>query len=104
MTSGDATSLAAARKLNSWIKTKTGGDPNKIAIGYKLNGTQISSGSEAAFFAPFAVAAMTDSGSQAWLDALWNKMVATPVDTSSYFSASIQLQVMITASGNHWVP
>ncbi|MFE5972693.1 glycosyl hydrolase family 8 [Streptomyces sp. NPDC056460] len=104
VTSGDATSLAAARKLNGWIKTKTGGDPNKIAIGYKLNGTQISAGSEAAFFAPFAVAAMTDSGSQAWLDALWNKMLATPIDTSSYFSASIQLQVMITASGNHWVP
>ncbi|MFB7405546.1 glycosyl hydrolase family 8 [Streptomyces sp. NPDC056202] len=104
VTSGDATSLAAARKLNSWIKTKTGGDPNKIALGYKLNGTQISAGSEAAFFAPFAVAAMTDSGSQAWLDALWNKMLATPIDTSSYFSASIQLQVMITASGNHWVP
>lgn len=104
VTSGDATSLAAARKLNSWIKSKTGGDPNKIAIGYKLNGTQISAGSEAAFFAPFAVAAMTDPGSQAWLDALWNKMLTTPVDTSSYFSASIQLQVMITASGNHWVP
>ncbi|MFD4314891.1 glycosyl hydrolase family 8 [Streptomyces sp. NPDC058548] len=104
VTSGDATSLAAARKLNGWIKTKTGGDPNKIAIGYKLNGTQISAGSEAAFFAPFAVAAMTDPGSQAWLNALWNKMLATPIDTSSYFSASIQLQVMITASGNHWVP
>ncbi|ROQ36151.1 glycosyl hydrolase family 8 [Streptomyces sp. PanSC19] len=104
VTSGDTTSLAAARKLNGWIKTKTGGDPNKIAVGYKLNGTPISSGSEAAFFAPFAVAAMTDPGSQAWLDALWNKMLATPVDTSSYFSASIQLQVMITASGNHWVP
>ncbi|MER5963364.1 glycosyl hydrolase family 8 [Streptomyces sp. NPDC002057] len=104
VTSGDATSLAAARKLNSWIKTKTGGDPNKIAIGYRLNGTQISAGSEAAYFAPFAVAAMTDPGSQAWLDALWNKMLATPIDTGSYFSASIQLQVMITASGNHWVP
>ncbi|MFJ6574908.1 glycosyl hydrolase family 8 [Streptomyces sp. NPDC091368] len=104
VTSGDATSLAAARKVNGWIKSKTGGDPNKIAVGYKLNGTPISSSSEAAFFAPFAVAAMTDPGSQAWLDALWNKMVATPVDTSSYFSASIQLQVMITASGNHWVP
>ncbi|WP_309049446.1 glycosyl hydrolase family 8 [Streptomyces sp.] len=104
VTSGDAASLTAARKLNTWIKAKTGGDPNKIAIGYQLNGTQISAGSEAAFFAPFAVAAMTDPGSQAWLDALWNKMVATPVDTSSYFSASIQLQVMITASGNHWVP
>ncbi|GAA0626753.1 glycosyl hydrolase family 8 [Kribbella sandramycini] len=104
VTSGDATSLAAARKLNSWVKSKTGGNPNNIAIGYQLNGTQISSGSSAAYFAPFAVAAMTDSGSQAWLDALWNKMLATPVDTSSYYAASIQLQVMITATHNHWVP
>ncbi|MFZ3495439.1 glycosyl hydrolase family 8 [Streptomyces sp. 5.8] len=104
VTSADAKSLASARKINSWIKAKTGGDPNKIAIGYKLDGTQISAGSEAAYFAPFALAAMTDPGSQAWLDALWNKMLAAPIDTSSYFSASIQLQVMITASGNHWVP
>ncbi|NUS06575.1 MAG: hypothetical protein HOV97_28920 [Nonomuraea sp.] len=104
VTSGDAKSLASARKLNSWIKGKTGGDPGKIAIGYKLNGTQISSGSEAAFFAPFAVAAMTDAGSQTWLDALWTKMLGTPIDASSYYSASIQLQVMITVTGNHWVP
>ncbi|MGW0119775.1 glycosyl hydrolase family 8 [Streptomyces sp. NPDC003327] len=104
VTSGDAKSLAAARKLNGWIKSKTGGDPNRIGIGYKLDGTQISAGSEAAYFAPFTLAAMTDPGSQAWLDKLWNKMVATPIDTGSYFSASIQLQVMITASGNHWVP
>ncbi|WP_084955319.1 glycosyl hydrolase family 8 [Thermoactinospora rubra] len=104
VTSGDSKSLAAARKLNSWIKAKTGGDPDRIAIGYKLDGAQISSGSEAAFFAPFAVAAMTDPGSQAWLDALWNKMLDTPIDTSSYYSASIQLQVMITVTHNHWVP
>ncbi|MDP9846313.1 glycosyl hydrolase family 8 [Streptosporangium lutulentum] len=104
VTSGDAKSLAAARKLNTWIKTKTGGDPNKIAVGYSLNGTQISSGSEPAFFAPFAVAAMTDSGSQAWLDALWNKMLSTPFTSGDYYSTSIQLQVMITVTGNHWVP
>ncbi len=104
VTSGDSASLASARKLNSWIKSKTGGNANSIATGYKLNGTQISAGSEAAFFAPFAVTAMTDSGSQAWLDALWNKMLATPLDPSGYYSASIQLQVMITVTHNHWVP
>lgn len=101
---GDAKSLAAARKLNTWIKGKTGGDPSKIAVGYQLNGTQIDSGSDSAFVAPFAVAATTDSGSQAWLDALWNKMVNTPIQTDTYFGASIQLQVMITVSGNHWIP
>ncbi|MER5322852.1 glycosyl hydrolase family 8 [Streptosporangium roseum] len=104
VTSGDAKSLAAARKLNTWIKGKTGGDPSKIAVGYSLNGTQISSGSEPAYFAPFAVAAMTDSGSQAWLDALWNKMLNTSFTPTDYFSTSIQLQVMITVTGNHWVP
>lgn len=104
VTSGDAKSLAAARKLNTWIKGKTGGDPGKIAVGYALNGTQISSGSEPAYFAPFAVAAMTDSGSQAWLDALWNKMLNTSFTPTDYFSTSIQLQVMITVTGNHWVP
>ncbi|MFI6797918.1 glycosyl hydrolase family 8 [Streptosporangium canum] len=104
VTSGDAKSLAAARKLNTWIKGKTGGDPSKIAVGYSLSGTQISSGSEPAYFAPFAVAAMTDSGSQAWLDALWNKMLNTSFTPTDYFSTSIQLQVMITVTGNHWVP
>ncbi|GAA3410658.1 glycosyl hydrolase family 8 [Streptosporangium vulgare] len=104
VTSGDAKSLAAARKLNTWIKGKTGGNPNNIAVGYSLNGTQISSGSEPAYFAPFAVAAMTDSGSQAWLDALWTKMINTPFTAGDYYSTSIQLQVMITVTGNHWVP
>ncbi|MEU0089378.1 glycosyl hydrolase family 8 [Kribbella sp. NPDC006257] len=104
VTSGDSASLASARKLNTWIKSKTGGNASSIATGYKLNGTAIDSSSDAAFFAPFAVTAMTDSGSQAWLDAIWNKMLTTPVDTSSYYAASIQLQVMITVTHNHWVP
>ncbi|MEV6715990.1 glycosyl hydrolase family 8 [Lentzea sp. NPDC051208] len=104
VTSGDSQSLAASRKLNTWVKSKTGNNPAGIAIGYQLNGTQISGGSAAAFFAPFAVVAATDPGSQAWLDALWNRMLQTPIDGGSYFSASIQLQVMITVTGNHWVP
>ncbi|MGW0523569.1 glycosyl hydrolase family 8 [Crossiella sp. NPDC003009] len=105
VTSGDAGSLAAARKMNSWIKSATGGDPGKVAIGYHLDGKPIGAGGDrAAFFAPFAVAAMTDPGSQAWLDALWRKMLATPISAKGYYAASIQLQVMITVSGNHWVP
>ncbi|GAA3125192.1 hypothetical protein GCM10010466_15080 [Planomonospora alba] len=104
VTSGDAASLAAARKLNSWIKGRTGGDPDRIVAGYRLDGGQLVNYTSPAFSAPFAVAAMTDSGSQAWLDALWNKMLATPISTDSYYAASIQLQVMITVTGNHWVP
>jgi endo-1,4-beta-D-glucanase Y len=87
VTSGDSRSLAAARKLNT-----------------RLKGATIDSGNEPAFWAPFAVSAMTDPGSQAWLDSLWSKLIATGVGTDGYFSASIQLQVMVVASGNYWVP
>ncbi|MGW4212059.1 glycosyl hydrolase family 8 [Lentzea sp. NPDC004789] len=104
VTSGDATSLAAARKVNAWAKAKFGGNPDNIRVGYQLNGTQISSDVSEAYTAPFAVAATTDAGSQAWLDALWTKMVQTPFGGKDYFASSIQLQVMITVSGNHWVP
>jgi hypothetical protein len=104
VTSGDGASLASARKLNSWIKGRTGGDPAEIGVGYSLGGGRIESGSEPAFFAPFAVAAMTDAGGQAWLDALWNTMLATSFTPDDYYSTTIRLQVMIVASGNYWVP
>jgi Glycosyl hydrolases family 8 len=104
VTSGDSRSLAASRKLNGWIKQATGGNPNRIGAGYRLTGARLSSDSEPAFFAPFAVAALTDPGSQAWLDALWSKMLNTPFGSNDYYSTSIQLQVMIVVSGNYWTP
>ena len=104
LTSGDARSLAAARKLTTWIKGRTGGDPDRIAAGYELDGTPIGKDPEPAFTAPFAVAAMTEPSSQAWLDALWKTMAATAFDANDYFAASVQLQVMITVSGNRWAP
>ncbi|MEU2428390.1 MULTISPECIES: glycosyl hydrolase family 8 [unclassified Streptomyces] len=103
LTTGDSRSLAAVRKMNTWIKQATGGNPNNIQQGYRLDGTVAESGSSVAFIAPFAVAAAADSGSQAWLDALWNKLNATPLDSGSYYGSSIQLQVMIAVTGNHWL-
>ncbi|MCP2342668.1 glycosyl hydrolase family 8 [Actinomadura rupiterrae] len=104
LTSGDAASLASARKLNTWIKSATGGDPGKIYTGYKLSGTPFDKGSDMAFTAPFAVTAATDPGSKAWLDALWGELTATPVDPKLYYGASVQLQSMIVVSGNYWTP
>ncbi|WP_370740793.1 glycosyl hydrolase family 8 [Streptomyces sp. Ncost-T10-10d] len=104
VTSGDAASLASARKLNSWIKSRAGGDPDRIVTGYHLNGTAFDSGDDMAFTAPFVVTALTDPGSQSWLDALWSKLAATPVDPQLYYGGSVQLQSMIVASGNYWVP
>ncbi|WP_329491416.1 glycosyl hydrolase family 8 [Kitasatospora sp. NBC_01246] len=104
VTSGDAASLASARKINTWIKGKAGGDPANIATGYKLNGTVFENGRDMAFTAPFVVTAMTDPGSQAWLDALWAKLAGTAIDPGLYYGGSVQLQSMIVASGNYWVP
>ena len=47
---------------------------------------------------------MTDPGSQTWLDALWSHMVNTSFGSTEYYNASVQLQVMIVASGNYWIP
>ncbi|WP_351236973.1 hypothetical protein [Streptomyces sp. NPDC002133] len=85
-----------------WIKQTTGGNPNNIQQGYRLDGTVAESGSSVAFIAPFAVAAAADSGSQARLDALWNKLNATPLDPSGYYGASIELQVMTAITG-YWL-
>ncbi|MEU9191835.1 glycosyl hydrolase family 8 [Streptomyces hundungensis] len=104
VTGGDAASRDSARKLNGWIKGKTGGDPSKIVTGYHLNGSTFDGGQDMAFTAPFAVAALTDPGSQTWLDALWGKLASSRVDPKIYYGASVQLQSMIVVSGNYWVP
>ncbi|MEV0091012.1 glycosyl hydrolase family 8 [Streptomyces sp. NPDC050738] len=104
VTSGDPASLASARKLNSWIKSKTGSNPGSIVTGYHLSGTAFDTGHDMAFTAPFVVTAMTDPGSQAWLDALWTKLAGTAIDPSLYYGGSVQFQSMIVASGNYWVP
>jgi endo-1,4-beta-D-glucanase Y len=101
---GDAQSRAAVSKLSSWAKSKTGGNPSEIRSGYKLNGTAYGDGSAPAFFAPFAVAAMTDSGSQAWLDALWRQMLGSRPTPVSYYSSSVQLQSMLVVTHNYWTP
>ncbi|MEC4018443.1 glycosyl hydrolase family 8 [Streptomyces sp. H27-D2] len=101
---GDAKSRTAARALNTWAKSKAGGDPAKITSGYKLNGTAYGDSNEAAFFAPFGVSAMTDGGSQAWLDSIWQKMLATSPSPTDYYSTSVQLQSMLVVTHNYWTP
>jgi|ETNmetMinimDraft_30_1059905.scaffolds.fasta_scaffold68332_2 hypothetical protein len=43
-----------------------------------------------------------DGSSQAWLDALWDTVVATEPD--EYFGDSIKLLVMLTLSNGGWLP
>jgi hypothetical protein len=104
VTSADPGSRAAARTMSRWIRAATDGDPARIVAGYSLTGQAVDEGTSAAFVAPFAVAAMTDPSAQSWLDALWRRMIATPVTRTGYYAASLQLQSMIVVSGNYWVP
>ncbi|MBB5074579.1 glycosyl hydrolase family 8 [Nonomuraea endophytica] len=102
VTSGDAASTAAARKMSAWISKV--GDPEKIAGGYTLDGKPLEEGPEPAFVAPFAVAALVQPDGQAWLDKLWAYLTSREIGKKDYFAATVQLQSMIVASGNHWVP
>jgi endo-1,4-beta-D-glucanase Y len=102
---GEARAQAAVRKMNAWIRAKTGGRPAQIRDGYKLTGTALGTSAELAFVAPFGVAAMVEGESdsnQAWLNALWDEIAGrAPVD---YFGDTLKLQALIVMSGNWWTP
>jgi endo-1,4-beta-D-glucanase Y len=96
--------LGQVRKLNTWIQSFTGGDPSKITSGYTLAGKKTESGEHPCFTAPFAVAAMTDPGSQAWLDKLFTQINSFSPDKTDYYGTGITLQVLIILSGNFIAP
>lgn len=104
ITAPGSAALAQARKLNAWIQRATGGDPERIATGYDLGGGVVENSRSAAFFAPFAVAAMTDPGSQAWLDRLWAKLASTQLSSGDYYASSIQVQALIILAGRFVAP
>jgi endo-1,4-beta-D-glucanase Y len=103
--SGEVRSQTAVRKMNAWIRTKTGDSPASIWDGYQLDGTTIGTGAQMAFMAPFGVSAMVEAASgtnQAWLNALWDAMVGQ--GPGEYYGDSLKLQAMIVMSGNWWAP
>jgi endo-1,4-beta-D-glucanase Y len=106
LVSGDERSIAAVRRMTGWIRKATGDDPSAIGESYKLDGTVLDPAFSQAFMAPFAVAAMSVPaevpGAQAWLDALWEQMVATP--PQGYYPDTIKLQVMLAMAGHWWSP
>ncbi|WNV86842.1 glycosyl hydrolase family 8 [Umezawaea sp. Da 62-37] len=101
--SGSAAKAQVA-KMTTWIKSKTGSDPAKIGSGYTLAGAATESGEHPCFTAPFAVAAMSDPGSQAWLDKLWTRISTVSLDSTDYYGTGIQVQVLIILSGNFVAP
>jgi endo-1,4-beta-D-glucanase Y len=99
---GDPASLQQVRKISLWIEAAAGGDPGRIAAGYRLNGRPIPGYRyySNAFVAPFAVAAMTTS-QQEWLNRLYDAVRANQDD---YYEDSIALLCLLVMSRNFWDP
>lgn len=99
----NAASKAQALKMTNWAKIKMGGNPQNVKGPYKLDGNPTSStnGFTTFFAAPFGVAAMLDANNQAWLNAIYAKVRTTHED---YYEDSVNLQCLLTMTGNYWDP
>jgi glycosyl hydrolase family 8 len=104
VTSGDPRAQEMMQPLNAWIQQATGGDPAAIRAGYRLDGTPQpdSDYTELAFIAPFGVAAMVGAENQAWLNDMWDEILAET--DGGYYGDSIKLLSLIVMSGNWWTP
>jgi endo-1,4-beta-D-glucanase Y len=98
---GSSSALTITTKMVNWIKTKSGGNPTNIIDGYKLNGSNTGSNTEAVFVAPFVAASVTSSNNQAFLNSGWTYMKNAK---SGYYSDSYNLLCQLFISGNWWKP
>jgi hypothetical protein len=100
---GDARSKTTVQRMNTWIESRTGGDPGEILPGYSLAGNGLGGTYlDLAFVAPFGVAAMVDASNQAWLDDTWDTIVDNA--DSGYYGDTIAMLSLIAMSGNWWSP
>lgn len=99
----DPVSMAQTRKITRWIRGAAAGVSTQIRAGYRLNGTPLPESDYFTIFfaAPFAVAAMTDSTQQQWLNDLYDSVYAAHED---YYEDSVALLSLLTLTGNMWSP
>ncbi len=104
--SGEPRARAALQAINAWIRGATGNDPGNIKSGYGLDGSYTAGEDylSMAFVAPLGVGAMVDASNQAWLNDIWDLVVATPIEAEGYFENTLKLLAMIVMSGNWWAP
>jgi endoglucanase len=88
-------------KIAQWNYTKCGGTVANIKAGWNLAGTTIGNYWTSFFVAPFAVATMFDSSKQAFLNSMYAALYNY---YEGPFEDSINLQALITISGNFWDP
>ncbi|MCA9832792.1 MAG: hypothetical protein KC435_02495 [Thermomicrobiales bacterium] len=110
LTDGRGDVLGSQQALCAWIQDATDGDPRNIMSGYTIVtgelGQPIEDYSDLAFVAPFAVNAMTGGESaQEWLNTLWDSITGKDFEEVYwYFGDAIRMHVLLTISGNWWIP
>jgi len=103
---GDNRPKAIVNKINRWIRETTGNNTYNLSAGYTLAGNDIKGRyfEALSFVGPFAVSAMVDKKNQAWLNKVWDYLVAFKIKDYDYYDNSIKLFDMIILSGNYWSP
>jgi len=104
LASADQRARSVVEKMNTWVVGSTGGYPSEIMSGYWLDGDVVAGGyyTSMAFTGPLAVAAMTDTSNQAWLNTLWEAMKSD--NTPNYYDDTLKLLAMLAVSDNWWAP
>ncbi len=103
---GETRSQTAVNKINTWIESHTSSNPANIYSGYTLSGGNISGNNydDPSFIGPFAVGAMLDNANQAWLNAMYDHLIAQDLADNTYFGNTLKMLCLIVLSGNYWPP
>ncbi len=102
VTSGDVRSKNVTEKMTDFFNRTSGGKPERIMSGYRLDGSQLASFPNASYIGPATAGAMVDARFQTFLNSLWTHQAANPA--GGYYDNELQLLSMIVASGNWWNP
>jgi hypothetical protein len=106
VTSGDVRSRDVAGKVMDFMNSTTGGNPVLIPMGWKLDGTPLTTPdpwyASPAFAGPALAGALVDARFQNFLNSLWTLSVSQPAN--GYYDYELQLISMMVASGNWWNP
>lgn len=102
LVNGNESAKAFSDKLNAWITKKTGGNPENILAGYKIDGTDYADYEDLCFTVPFLISAMTDEKYSDWKNSLWEYISDYGEDV--YYGDTIKMLCMISYSGMWKVP
>ncbi len=101
--SGDVRWKGVVTKMMNFFVNKTGGNPKNMAIGYRLNGSDMGYAWPARGLIVGAMnGAQVDPSFQPFLNASWDWINNNYVN--DYYDAELSLLSMLVASGNWWNP